>query len=341
MNRFPLSRALILGAALALAANSSHAQPVPDVATAPATERAQIRVLNMQSSVMAYWLDPARNPMPMQLMQNGRNDSPWARELESLPRQPGNGNGPRGLKLPDGIESVVSVDPQSVLLVQGTSAGIGELRKLVTEIDVPLQQVEVEAQFLQMSPQTLKALPLKFAKNEDPFFAPSVALVPPTMSLSGELNKLIASNKVRVMTAPRVTAIDGLTAQLTSSEMRSAMLSSDAKKFADLSSDELQWLPGVSMVQMETGFNCTPVFHGDSIKLFTQSTLNDRSANVSANIRDGETFAVLMPADKSNVTDRIVIFVTARVVRRLTYEDAVAAQAVAAQAGATQLGFMR
>ena len=340
MNRFQLSRALILGAALALGANSSHAQPALAQASAakaaPDLQMVPIQLKNAPSELVAYWLDPARNPVPTQLRQSGLNSSPWARELESLPRQPGNGNGPRGLKLPDGIKSVVSVDPQNVLLVQGTSAGIGGLRKLVTEIDVPLKQVEVEAQFLQMSPQTLKTLPLKFAKNKDPFYAPSVALVPPTMSLSGELNKLIADNKVRVITAPRVTAIDGLTAQLTSTEMRSAMLSSDAKKFAGMSPDELQWLPGVSMVQIETGFNCTPIFHGDSIKLLTQSTLNDRSVNVSANLRDGETFAILMPADKSNVTDRIVVLVTARVVRRAGDEIA-----AGPKAGTIKLGSMR
>ena len=223
---------------------------------------------------------------------------------------------PQNLKLPAGIESVVSVDPQNVLLVRGTPNGISELRELVAKIDLPLRQVEVEAQFLQMSPQTLKTLPLKFAKNKDAFYVPSVALVPPKLRLSGELNQLIAANKVRIVTAPRVTAIDGLTAQLTSQETRSVMLSPAVEKFAEMSRDESQWLPGISTVQLETGLNCTPILHGDSIKLFTRCTLNDHSANVSANLRDGETIAIVMPYDKSDLTDRTVILVTARIVPR-------------------------
>ena len=93
-------------------------------------------------------------------------------------------------------------------------------------------------------------------------------------------------------------------------------LSSRTEKTDDMPEADRQWLPGLSFVQMETGFSCTPIFHGDLIMLFTRSTLNDRNANVSANVRDGETFAVAMPADKSDAANRTVIFITARILRR-------------------------
>lgn len=109
-----------------------------------------------------------------------------------------------------------------------------------------------------------------------------------------------------------------------------------AKEPADMSKDEWQWLPGASFVQMETGFNCTPIFHGDVIKLFMRSTLNDHNANVSANLRDGETVAIVMPFDKSDVAKRTVIFVTARVIHRAGDEIA-----RVPEAGAPKLGMLR
>ena len=338
MNRIPLSRALILGAALAVAAHSSHAQPVmgetPDANAANAIQTVDVKLRNVPVELVAYWLDSTRQRVPSQIQHSRSNSFPFLRqELDALPRQPGNGNGPKDLKLPVGIETLIAVAPQNVLRVRGTAAGIEELKKLLVELDVPINQVEVEAQFCQMSPQTLKALPLKFAKNEDTSYAPSVALVPPTIRLSAELNRLIADNKVRVITAPRVTVTDGLSAQIYSTETRPMMLSPDIKKWADTTESEKQWLPGISSVQMQTGFNCTPIFHGDVIKLFMRPTLNDRSANVSANLRDGETLAIVMPTDESDMINRTVIFVTARIVRR-------AGDAPAPQAGAIKLGMI-
>lgn len=346
MNRIRLSRALILSAALAVAAHSSHAQPItgeiPDANAAQAIKTVDIKVRNIPVGLVAYWLDAARTPIPILIQASRGNSFPFLKqELDALPRQAGNGNGPKDLKLPAGIDSIFAIEPQNVLRVRGTAAGIEELKKLLVELDVPLSQVEVEAQFCQMSPETLKALPLKFAKNEDTFYAPSVALVPPTISLSAVLNRLIADNKVRVITAPRVTSIDGLNARLMSTEMRVMMLSPDIEKWADMTDSERQWLPGISTVKMETGFNCTPIFHGDVIKLFMRPTLNDRSANVNANLHDGDTIAIAMHADKSEMINRTVVFVTARVVRRAGDEAAQAPKTVATQQGATQLGFIR
>ncbi len=319
MNRFHISGALLLSAAFALP-NISHAQPAPAektaVNTANVVETVDINVNNLPVGLVAYWLDPAHQIVPQQLQLSRDNGGYWTRQFDELPRQPGNGNGPRDLKLPAGIESIASIDPPNRLRVKGTAAGIEELKKLLVELDVPIRQVEVEAQFCQMSPQTLKILPLKFAENEDSSYAPSVAQVPPTVNLKMELTRLVADKKVRLITEPRMTAIDGLAAQHMSSETRPMVLSTLAKKPADMSDADEQWLPGLAMVRMDTSFTCMPIFHGDLIKLFTRSTLNDRNSNVSANLRDGEGIAIVMPFDKSDTTNRTVIFVTARIIRR-------------------------
>ena len=320
MNRHHITRAAILGAAFALAPASSHAGPVsaamPALATAPATERATIKLRNAPVDLVAYWLDSARNPAPMQIQASHNNGSSlFLRELDELPRQPGNGNGPRDLQMPAGIESIRAVGPQNVFLVKGTAAGIEEIKKLLVELDVPLKQVEVEAQFCRMSTQTLKKLPLKFMKTGGGD-VPTIALVPPKMGFTMELNKGIGTGEIRVITAPRATAIDGLTAKITSTESRGLFLSPLTKKSVDGEAARKQWLPGFATIQLETGLSVTPLFQGDLVKLFTLATLDNRSANVTATLRDGDTVAIAMPADKSKGADRLVIFVTARILRR-------------------------
>ncbi len=168
MNRLPPLRATTLGVALALSSAVSQAQPaqnempMPTAEAAPAHTAAIIKVRNAPSAIIAYWLDPLHQPVPTLVEHSRRNGELWTRDADELPRQPGNGNGPRDLKLPQGIESVFSVDPQNVLQVKGTEAGIEALRKLVQEIDVPIGQLEIEAQIWEISPAKLKSLPLVF-----------------------------------------------------------------------------------------------------------------------------------------------------------------------------------
>lgn len=330
MNRFRLCGALLLCATSALSI-VSHAQ---ETETAPdKVETAQIQLHDAPAPLVAYWLAPGQNLVPIQIQSSRENDNYSGGIADDLPRQPGNALGPRDLKLPDGIVNVISIDPQNVLMVRGTAAGIEALKKLVPTLDVPINQVEIEAQFCQMSSQTLKEFPLQFTATGEEDYAPAMALVPPTLKLGAELNKRIASNKIRVITAPRLTALDGLAANLQSTETRSLILSPLDKKTADVTEPDMLWLPGLSTVQIETGLNCTPVFHGDLIKLFARMTLNNIDVNVTANMRDGETVAIAMPAKKSDADKRTVIFLTARTVRRASDERALAAKASAKKIG--------
>lgn len=171
MNRLHISGALLLGAAFALP-GISHAQPelveVPlaplrnVIQIGPDSQTAQILLRNTPSALMAYWLDPSHQPRPIQLKLSEANAGVWAFNRDELPRQPGNGNGPRDLKLPPDVEIMGSVGPQNILLIKGTTAGIQALQKLVTEIDVRLGQIEIEAQLIEIAPAKLASLPLVF-----------------------------------------------------------------------------------------------------------------------------------------------------------------------------------
>ncbi len=366
MNHSQLLRSITLCAALVLTANSSHAQPALDKTPiadkanvtdlAPDSHLAQIKVLNIPSALMAYWLDPTRQPKPIQIQLSEANGGIRPFERDPLPRQPGNGNGPRDLKLPPGVEIVVSVDPQNVLLVKGSKAGVEALRKLVKEIDVTIDQIEVEAQIWDMSPGKFASLPIVFrdvafgsekipvlgdvnaAKNANitsgagDFFA-RVAFAAPTSDMTSvrqKLNEGLADGSARLITAPRVTAIDGLVASLASTESR--VLNFD-KPPTPKAEDETtnnddgnapnptrevidSWKAGLTLVESQTGFAVAPVLHGDVMNLGFRITFDNTVTPGSTVMRDGQTLAVRLPNDNPATGWPRVALLKVHVIRR-------------------------
>ena len=184
MNSLRLSGTLFLGAAFALT-GSSHAQTAPLEQQATPEKPALIKVRNVPSNLMAYWLDPAHQPLPIEIQSSitNRGQTPQLQQHDfptgdapdvsvapiarPLKLRPGNGYGPLNLKLPEGIKTLASVDPQNVIFVRGTAAGIEQLRALVAQLDVPLSQVEIEVQFYQLARADLSALSPSFVTDKD------------------------------------------------------------------------------------------------------------------------------------------------------------------------------
>ena len=358
MNQHHILRAVSLGAALALSGATSHAQPAkgetPTTNPAPALENATIKVKYMPSNIMAYWLDPMHQPQPNQLRSSARNAGTWADLSQQMTRQPGNGNGPRDLKLPPEVEIVASVDPQNALLVKGTQAGLEALRKLVQEIDVPLKQVEVEAQIWEIAPAKLKSLSLVFRdtandeektsqqgadKTADPlnnigagdYFA-RTAFAAPTSNIAPILQELtagLADGSARVITAPSVIAIDGLVASLTSVEARALALDEtpqsevettngkEKKRLDSSNRADNNWNMGLTFLQSQTGFTAAPVLHGDRINLSFQLILNNNVTSASTIMRDGQTLAIRLPNANPTTGWTRVALITPRIIRHV------------------------
>ena len=261
MNRLPILGALILGAAFSLP-GISHAQATagetPTEIEIEPLETAQIVVSNVASNLMAYWFDPLHQPTPIPLQMSQQNAGILFSRGIGIKPQPGNGNGPSGLKLPAGVRSFASIDPQNILWVRGTKTAIEALQKQVKEIDVPLKQVEFEVQIWEMSPATLTSLPLVFRdtstpadakkssrqtddkKDErspfNPDFLSRIALAAP-MSDIAPTTKILASglkNKSAALIAtPRVSVIDGLVATTQSTESRALLLADKTNEKTD------------------------------------------------------------------------------------------------------------
>ena len=349
MNRLRLSSTLFVGAAFALCSAVTFAQPVTPAAQEALPQKpVVIKVNNMPSALMAHWLDPAHQPMPVQLKSSVRNGDFSGGIVDGLPRQPGNALGPLDLKLPAGIDLVVSVDPQNVLLVKGSAQGIEALRKLVAEIDVPINQTEVEVQLLEMAPAVLDSLGLQFRwpVNDDGDSDKTWVGLADASDLTNQLiNQLLVADTDRavanapatladeevddlpryfkIITAPRVTVLDGLMAQLTSTETR--ILNFPAPQIADAPIEgeneaqrlsALAWREGYQTTQSSTGMHIKCASKDDLIAMDLRFDLGNDGSRMSAIVRDGQKLAMLLPKrDSANGAVHLAL-ITAKQIRR-------------------------
>lgn len=352
MNPKHLLRASILCAALALSAKGSHAQPKLDQNPPADTENivpiepvqtARIPLRNIASNLAAYWLDAVHQPMPMPIQASQRNSGNLFNMGIELKPQPGNGNGPSGLRLPEGIGSLVSIDPQNVLWVKGNKKGIEALQKLVEALDVPLNQIEIEAQIWEMSPVTLTSLPLVFHDGTErvgvgksipkpggkPDFLSRVALALPTSNIAPTTEILLAGAKdgsAHLLAEPRVNVIDGLVATAQVNEVRSLVFGENTgvgsqgkpkNSEATPPIDKTALSEGFAFVNGQTSLTVRPILHGDALSLIFSITLDNNITQAATTLRDGQTLAVRLPnVNAANDWSRVAL-IQAKIVPHL------------------------
>lgn len=277
------------------------------------------------------------------------------------------GRGGQGLfKLPKGIDSIVAVDPQNALLVYGTNAGLQQLQTIINYLDLPLRQVEIEAQFVDVGITDTNAFGIDFSSSNGPFSISSTgnssssqagsfnfSFVRNNFALT--LNALIAQNRAKVVTAPRVTAINNLTATLTSASFTPVVTTgSIAGIGGQVASNQT-----VTYVPAQTTLYVTPTINNDdtiTVRMQPQvsSTSNplpgtnapfisQQFVDTTAVVHDGDTIALgglrtknivtggtripilssipiigaLFRTHNNNDSEReLIIFVTARIIRR-------------------------
>ena len=282
----------------------------------------------------------------------------------------GNNNGNRGgggggnFDLPGDIQQIVSVDPQNVLLVAGGSdEDIRRLQELIDVLDQPLRQVEIEAQFVELSTADARTFGIDYSTSRGNFdfstinSAPAVNVGGITLgfvrgNFQARLNALISNNRAKVITAPRVTAINNLTATLVSRERRPLILTSVSQNIGGQQAQQQQLL----FITSTTGLTVTPTINGDdTVTVLMQPQVqsqggttglgnqSERSLETVANVRDGDTIALgglKVVNNQANYTkipllgdipfigglfrtkvvaeaqSELIIFLTARIVRR-------------------------
>ena len=272
-----------------------------------------------QSRINPYLQNSASSLVRPQVRANsqfgGNNNNNNNRNNNGNNNNNQNGGANGSFTLPDGIEQIVSVDPQNVLLIaydEGSEQSVRDLQELIDVLDQPLRQVEIEAQFVELQSQDARTFGIDFSTSRGNFDAATTgfasAPVPGAFQIgfvrnnfTATLNALIANNKAKVITAPRVTAINNLTAYLTSQERRSLILTSVAQNIGGGQQQAQQLL----FIDTTTGLSVTPTINGDdTITVLMQpqvtsqdgtsglGTITSRTLRTVANVRDGDTIAL-------------------------------------------------
>ena len=257
-----------------------------------------------KSASIAYQLDPANNPRPATL---GAETTPKSTDAAAF-------------ALPDGIEQIVSVDPQNTLLIaykEGSEQSVRDLQELIEVLDQPLRQVEIEAQFVEMSNADFKSFNFDFSEPEGQ--TPAIDFGFARSNFALRLSALIAKGAAKIIWAPPVTATSTLSATIISTE----------KEIVD-----------GKLVTVVNDYRITPILNGDdTITVSFKITANENNVADEVgrptikNRRDGETIALLgviraqyrvgnriaivgaeslRPTDPDRVT---VVFLTPRIVR--------------------------
>ncbi len=232
----------------------------------------------------------------------------------------GGNNGGGSFELPGEIERIVAIDPQNVILVAGgTQADIEALQKIIDVLDKPLRQVEIEAQFVTVSTSDSRQFGIDYSTSRGNFdfntngFAPGNG--PGTIQVGfvrgnfqAQLTALKSQNRAKVLTAPRVTAINNLTAMIQSQQSRPVILNTIGNSGGVLGGGTNIQADNLVYITTSIGLQVTPTINGDdTITVLMQPQLQSQtpldSANGApiidsnmvqtiANVRDGDTIAL-------------------------------------------------
>ncbi len=285
----------------------------------------------------------------------------------------GGGNGGGVFQLPTGVDRIVAVDPQNALLVFGTPQGAAELAATIRFLDRPLRQVEIEAQFLSINTSDARSYGLDFssargnttASNTGNTTSSGLVVSYLKGNFQANISAAINTGRGKILTAPRVLAINNLTANIEQSTSTPIVLTTTSTIANNSTTQNTS--QQVFYVTTSIGLNVTPTINNDNTitvlmepQLESQGipnslgagTITSQSLRTIANVRDGETIAlgglrtktvnvdhtrVPLLSDvpfigqffgrKSNseAEAELIIFLTARIIHRAGDDDSIAA----------------
>ncbi len=344
--------------------------PLPElVPLAPAPGQTVTRVIklkNVKPSLMAYWLDPVHNAMPESLAPFPRapirpavpgqpyanpfvRNTPPKNSTPNLPTPPdakAQSYPSNAFDLPGDIQQLVSVDPQNLLLVMGGSdEDIRRLQELVTILDQPLRQAEIEVQAVQVDRRDRAALGIALAlagaaDAKNPLYFRTQII---KGSFQRRLNELVMRGDARLI-APEIRTVQTNATTYFSAQFKFPQAQSPAKTDATVTlnissvthNDDTSTL--LIQASGEIPNRSQRWFDTPRPQLIALTDAPDDAApaqNVTVvPLRDGETVALfdfkssaaivpIQPSNWGQDQTEIVFLVTARVTRRA--ENATAA----------------
>ena len=176
------------------------------------------------------------------------------------------------------------------------------LEELIDVLDQPLRQVELQAQFVEINGADIKLFCIDSVGEGNVGFVRG--------NFTAKLNALIANGRAKVISAPRVTAINNMSATM------------DAAT------------PPTNGKTPTWAYNFTPTINGDdtiTILFQDKNKPAEVKLNTIVNVRDGDSIALSLgaipQAAGATITPKSnLVFVTARIVQRASDKISVPAK---------------
>lgn len=316
MKRFPF--AALFGVAAALAAPSivfaQDAEPPALVKMKePEARQRLVKIKYAPSALLAYMLDPEHNQRSLSLGAADKT-APKSADADGT-KTPQKST----FSLPGDITEIISIDPQNVLLIKGGSdEDFRRLQELIGVLDQPLRQVEIEAQVVEIRVEDARSFGIDFVAGQAVMLRTKQERETPLKiqlgfvrnNFTARLNALVADQRAKIITAPRVTALNNLSATMEMNVEIGTL--SDGKRAFTFGS-------------VGAKLTITPTINGDdTVTLLTNAVGTDGAelkASVVANFRDGDTIALgglspLFAPAGAIESPNVLIFLTARIIRR-------------------------
>ncbi|HEX8235112.1 MAG TPA: secretin and TonB N-terminal domain-containing protein [Abditibacteriaceae bacterium] len=261
------------------------------------------------------------------------------------------------IALPPGVESMTAIDPQNALLVRGTEEGIDQIRNVISYLDRPIGQVEIEAQFVSVSRTDIDRFQIGFrgARGNTDIgggnLDPTTGVQTGTGGISVDvvrgnyrllLNALIQRGTGRLESSPRITTFNNLTARIVSTRNQPVIITeSDITPGTGGAPPTITTTQTILTFTTGTILTVTPTINQDgTITIAMQPLVSDANDGIAvpgpnssgvipiitqqqidtlANVKDGETLAIggLRQKNIRNVRGRIPILGSIPLIGRL------------------------
>ncbi len=213
-----------------------------------------------------------------------------------------------------GIQQIIGLPAQNVLLVRGTPQAIQEIREILKEIDVPPDQVEIESQFVEVSGSLQDVYGIDWSLAGREVTVVTGLTVPEGTinigfvrgNLSATIGALLTRSRGKVIQAPRAFTINGLPVVFTSAIERPVIIQ---ETYAD--GLIVRTLTTIEIVPVQISLFAVPFINADNtvtvfilpivqdIAEFVQNPAGGTIPVVSSTftqalvrVRDGESFAI-------------------------------------------------
>ncbi len=168
-----------------------------------------------------------------------------------------------------GVYNIIPYEPDNALIVIGTQEGIEQFRKLLQLLDVPVRQVEISAEFVEISTDVTKSLGIDWmlTNNEttivgqgmSPGTGATLVIGYTTPRIRVQLGALMREGKARLVNAPRVSTYNNYPAYI--SVTQDIPYWYPETTLTQFGGTQTTWVP--DMISVGTYLTVTPTINGD------------------------------------------------------------------------------